>query len=350
MAVGAARQEKEPATTDVTEVAPNVIRMQLPIQFTGLGHVNMYGLLDDRGLAVVDPGMPGPTSWRAIEDRLQRGGFKLTDVHTVVVTHSHPDHFGAAQRVADISGARLVTHADFVVPWQMPLPDVIDLDGDPDADEGDPAAAPRQVPRPYAPRPPRRVRMAILAGKLFGRRFISPPKPTHRLAHGEPITLAGREWFAVHTPGHTADHLCLHDPEEGVLLCGDHVLPTITPHISGIGATEDPLAEFFRSLDRMRDLEGIKHVLPAHGHPFVDLKGRATAIKDHHGERLEKLHAAYAELGQAATVPEFMRHLFSERAWGSMAESETYAHLEHLRLLGQARTSWKDGELYYELV
>ena len=34
--------------------------------------------------------------------------------------------------------------------------------------------------------------------------------------------LAGREWQAVHTPGHTLDHLCLWDAEHGVLLSGDH--------------------------------------------------------------------------------------------------------------------------------
>ena len=44
----------------------------------------------------------------------------------------------------------------------------------------------------------------------------------------------------MHTPGHTADHLCLFDPAEGVLLSGDHVLPTITPHINGIGTLRIP--------------------------------------------------------------------------------------------------------------
>ena len=44
-----------------------------------------------------------------------------------------------------------------------------------------------------------------------------------------------------------------------------------------------------------------------------------------------------------------MQHLFAERAWGSMAESETYAHLEHLRLLGEATVTDRDGHLVYEL-
>ena len=57
------RQEAEPATDEVTEVAPNVLRSQLPISMPGLGHVNMYILIDDKGAAVVDPGVPGEESW-----------------------------------------------------------------------------------------------------------------------------------------------------------------------------------------------------------------------------------------------------------------------------------------------
>jgi len=341
------KQEQLPATTDVDEVAPGVIRMQLPIQFTGLGHVNMYGLLDDRGLAVVDPGMPGHSSWRAIEDRLRRGGFRLGDVHTVIVTHSHPDHFGGAQRIADETGARLVTHADFVVPWQVPRPDVIDLDADPGAPEGDPAAEARQVPRPFDFRPPRRVRMAILAGRVLGGRFMKAPKPTVRLAHGEPITLAGREWRAVHTPGHTPDHLCLHDAETGTLLTGDHVLPSITPHVAGFGAA-DPLERYLSALDAVAAIPGVDLALPAHGHPFHDVAGRTQAIKAHHRERLEKLQEVASAIGPA-TMQTFMQHLFPRRHWGMMATSETFAHLEHLRQSHQARRYLRDGHLVYAL-
>jgi hypothetical protein len=49
-------------------------------------------------------------------------------------------------------------------------------------------------------------------------------------------------------------------------------------------------------------------------------------------------------------VHELMQHLFSQRAWGSMAESETFAHLEHLRLSGEANSKWVDGLLCFEVV
>ena len=115
------------------------------------------------------------------------------------------------------------------------------------------------------------------------------PQPTRRLDDAEVIRLGRRDWVAVHTPGHTGDHLCLFDPAEGVLLSGDHVLPTITPHISGLAASSDNLAEFFDALDKVSGLEGVRRVLPAHGHPFDDVVARATDIRRHHEERLDRL-------------------------------------------------------------
>ncbi len=40
-----------------------------------------------------------------------------------------------------------------------------------------------------------------------------------------------------------------------------------------------------------------------------------------------------------------MKVLFQERAWGEMAASETYAHLEHLRLIGDADARTDDEGL-----
>jgi glyoxylase-like metal-dependent hydrolase (beta-lactamase superfamily II) len=93
------KQEQEEASTDITEVAPGVLRLQLPIRLPGLGHVNCYALEDDRGVALVDPGLPGPASWAALEERLAAASIPLARVHSVIVTHSHPDHFGGASRL-----------------------------------------------------------------------------------------------------------------------------------------------------------------------------------------------------------------------------------------------------------
>ena len=89
------------------------------------------------------------------------------------------------------------------------------------------------------------------------------------------------------------------------MLSGDHVLPTITPHIGGLNPNGDPLLAFFESLDKVAAYgPDVSVVLPAHGHPFDDLAGRAKAIQEHHVERLDTLRHAAEELGRPAKVQE----------------------------------------------
>ncbi len=382
-----AKQEQEPASEEVVEVAPGVLRMQLPIWMPGLGHVNMYGLVDDRGVAVVDPGLPGPKSWRALKARLRSAGFRVRDVHTVLVTHSHPDHFGCAGRLRREAGAEVVAHRAFTT-WTMDRRSAVseaeverveeeairaaagyhgpsadespplardDTGGDPGGDSGEAAAghvgalrrlAPWGGPTPWGghhPAPPLVHRAAYRALRLL----FSPPDPTRRVVHGAPLRLAGRDWSAVHTPGHTLDHLCLWDPEHGVLLSGDHVLPTITPHIAG-SVHGDTLSAYLTTLDLVSVLPGVELGLPAHGHPFTDVPGRVEAIKGHHRERMEQLRKASIALGPTG-VAELSHEVFPRRHWGVMAESETFAHLEHLRRAGGAERWDDDGRLIYRV-
>lgn len=378
----ARKQEQEPASEEVVEVAPGVLRMQLPIWMPGLGHVNMYGLADDRGIAVVDPGLPGPRSWAALKQRLKVAGYRPRHVHTVLVTHSHPDHFGGAGRLRSLSGARVVTHHAFST-WTVkgPSPQRALSEGEarrlemeaaaaaqaldvPDAlptiDDVDPGAAvvhddteerettsmPWGAITPWGTRNPglpwkRKVMIRAL------RLLFSPPEPTDRLHHGEHLRLAGRDWFMVHTPGHTVDHLCAWDPETGTLLTGDHVLPSITPHVSGVG-NADSLRSYLATLDLVARLEGVNRALPAHGHPFDDVVGRVESIKEHHHERMELLRRASLALG-AAGVEDLSREVFPKRHWGMMAESETFAHLEHLVHAGEAERFDERGVLFYRV-
>lgn len=361
------KEEQLDASEEVTEPAPGVLRMQLPIHFTGLGHVNMYGLVDDDGIAVVDPGMPGRRSARAVVAALRRAGYRPRDVHTIVVTHSHPDHFGGAAHLARATGAEVVTHATFRAPGQPPsTPDVASLDDDlspvtgPDGDDPDapemvvrdpwtlqvPWRAPGDaVPPPELPRSLPRPLQGL--ARRLGRRYLQAPRTTRPLTDGAPIRLAGRDWFAVHTPGHTADHLCLHDPENRLLLAGDHVLPTITPHISGLGCGRDPLRQYLAALQAVARLD-VDLALPAHGNPFTGLAERTRQIGEHHDRRLERLREISAAEGPS-TVEAFSRALFPPAQWGLMAESEVFAHLEHLRLDGSARAWRHDGALVYDL-
>jgi glyoxylase-like metal-dependent hydrolase (beta-lactamase superfamily II) len=378
------KQEQESPSEEVIEVAPGVLRMQLPIWMPGLGHVNMYGLVDERGLAVVDPGLPGPQSWKALKSRLKTAGYRVGDIHTVVVTHSHPDHFGGAGRIAREANAELVTHHSFStwtvkgpsaqralsehearraemeaaavaqsvdrLPEELPTiaqaaPDDPDVVHD-DTEAEEATAMKWGRPTPWGtknPGPPLKRRIMIRAMRVL----FTPPNPTKRVHHGDRLRLAKRDWFAIHTPGHTVDHLCLFDPETGSLLCGDHVLPTITPHVSGVQKS-DSLKSYLATLDLVAQLDGVQLGLPAHGHPFTDVPGRVKSIKEHHEERMELLRSASIAIGPA-TVAALSREVFPKRHWGVMAESETFAHLEHLVHAGHAERYEEGDRLLYRV-
>lgn len=345
------KAERRPADSSVTELAPGVYRAQLPIDFTGLGHVNMYVFEDERGLAVTDPGLPNDRSWNAIVDRLRQLGAGLERVHTIVVTHSHPDHFGGAGRLAEQSGADIVAHHEFRVFWLAETyPDVVEAVPltDPHAVTGEEMVRQLGAQAEWTERsfPPTVDQQAAVGATPELRRRYGAPVPARRVGDGDALRLARRNWRVVATPGHTADHICLHS-DDGLLVAGDHVLPEITPHIGGL-QFQDAVREYLTSLDRVRDLSPTTLVLPAHGEPFTDLADRVATIKLHHRDRLERLLAIAEAIG-LAPVDAYSRELFPERYWGLMAESETYAHLEHLRITGRMRRSRPGSELLFAL-
>lgn len=373
---GSPRQERLPARDTVDEVAPGVGRIQLPLMIPGLGHVNCYLLEDRRGVTLIDPGMPDPTSHAVLVRRLESIGIRPERIHTVVVTHSHPDHFGGAGRLRVEHDSAVVAHRSFATPFDAdPAHDDLAeltpavehvVDGASPTCSGPvnrrlaevlfgegplPEIPPR--PTPWGEdgfRPGPGELDAMRAWDDLSKRGLLQLTPSVRVDDLEVIRLGDREWQVIHTPGHTGDHICLLDPAAGILLSGDHVLPTITPHISGLTDSTDPLAEFVTALRRVADLDGVTKVLPAHGLPFEDLRGRVDAIVGHHEDRLAQIESLAEQLGDAR-VRDYSRHLFQERSWGPMAESETYAHLEHLRHGGRmAAAVDPDGFLRYRPV
>ena len=85
------RQEREKASDEIIEVAPDVLRLQLPISLPGLSHINTYAIVGRDSVAIVDPGLPGPASWKVLKKRLAAAGIPMSRIDKVVVTHSHPD-------------------------------------------------------------------------------------------------------------------------------------------------------------------------------------------------------------------------------------------------------------------
>lgn len=89
--------------------------------------------------------------------------------------------------------------------------------------------------------------------------------PTGTLGHGDVIDLGGRRLIAVHTPGHTADSLCLFDPDRRLLFAGDTVLDSdYFVHLPGAD-----LPEFIDSLGLLSALRPDRVMVGHNLHPTV---------------------------------------------------------------------------------
>ena len=346
------------------EVTSGILRIMLPIDLPGLGHVNCYAIEDANGIALIDPGLADGVTHEVLSERLQDVGLDVADVHTAIATHSHFDHYGGIARLHTTNVGdpiHVCAHSTFGAGWHNAYDDLLieededsaTLETRTDAEVIDYLDDMSQRLRRTSPWGPKTDGFPtdLLASMSVGIAPIGPLRPptvTHAVDDGHRIELGGQSWDVVHTPGHCDDHICLWNGDLGVLFSGDHLLPHITPHISGFSAYGDPLAQFFASLGRLEDLGSSTVVLPAHGDPFADMSGRARAISEHHHGRLDRVREIGSEIGDQP-VEEYMKLLFRERSWGMMAASETYAHLEWLRSKGEAKRTAANNRLNYRL-
>ncbi len=99
--------------------------------------------------------------------------------------------------------------------------------------------------------------------------------------------IAGEGWTleAVHTPGHTSNHLCFRLAEENALFSGDHVMGWST---SVISPPDGDMAAYFASLEKL--LARDDHIYwPTHGAPITDPKPLVEAFIAHRRDREQQI-------------------------------------------------------------
>ncbi|MDQ2912110.1 MAG: MBL fold metallo-hydrolase, partial [Chloroflexota bacterium] len=125
---------------------------------------------------------------------------------------------------------------------------------------------------------------------------------------------------------------------ERILFSGDHVLPRITSNVGLYPySRDDPLGDFLGALRAVRTLP-VTRVLPAHGDPFDDLRGRVDQILAHHEERLRATLDAIGDGERDAyTVCRKLFPVLRSAHEERFALAETLAHLRYLERRGNAR-------------
>ena len=106
------------------------------------------------------------------------------------------------------------------------------------------------------------------------------------LIDGEILDADGVRLRAIHTPGHTPDHLCFHLPEERALFPGDHVMAWST---SVIAPPEGNLRQYLDALERLLALPNLAVLYPAHGEAIPTPYPRMQELLAHREERTRQL-------------------------------------------------------------
>jgi glyoxylase-like metal-dependent hydrolase (beta-lactamase superfamily II) len=268
----------------VDRLPEGVLHVELPTPFP-VGPVNCYVLLDDP-LTVVDPGMVWSDSTAQVGAALEAAGRSIGDVAQIVVTHGHPDHFGAAGWLADAADARVLC-------GRAELPKLSGL--------VERASMVDVISRLGIPDEMRTTFQSFYEGV----RDLTHPIAEERLQlldDGDLLLAGGRSWQVHVTPGHSVGHVSLFDPGTRVLLSGDHLLACITPNPVLEPDVESPdgrrrsLVEYLASLDRFVRLDPLL-VLPGHGPRFRDVPTLTRSMRHHHDSRADEILALVGRLG-----------------------------------------------------
>ena len=308
----------------LSEVVAGVFELRLPIPFED-GLVNVFVFTDGDKADLLDCGMNSEESVEAILQALEEVGARR--LRRLVVTHIHPDHYGAAGMLAGEGRADLYMHrleVPLVHPRYVELEHLVEqvrhyllINGVP-GDEAEVLSnsqrALSQVVKPAEP-----------AVQLDGAEFIEMGRHSLRV-----------EW----TPGHSPGHICLFESATGLLFAGDHILPELSPNI-GLHpqSTPDPLHDYLDGLERMVARKP-RLVLPAHGRPFADVNARVDSLVSHHRRRLEQILEIVGRDEKTAWQVALelwgpRENLYEKR----LALQEGLAHLQALAVEGRLRKS-----------
>ncbi|HEU4480789.1 MAG TPA: MBL fold metallo-hydrolase [Actinomycetota bacterium] len=323
------------------EPAPGVFRLSLPLPFPGLHQVNAY-LLAGEGMTLVDCGLYLPDDdadhgWDHVVAALAAVDVTPEDIDTLVLTHTHIDHFGMAGRLKEESGCRVLYHPN----------------GDRELELlRDPAGFAARLRDTFSSHGVAEEDLDDLTRYEDWRGFVhSLVPPDAALEDGDRFAVGGREWKAIHTPGHSISHLCLWSKDGGLLISGDHLLGSITPHIDFRGGDEDPLGDYLASLEIIEKIEP-RIVLPGHGHPFAEGAERARVTARHHERRLGAILQVVRH--QACTASQITDAIFGSTLLHfqrRLALGEALAHIRYLQARGEVeRVADEDGAVRFRKV
>jgi glyoxylase-like metal-dependent hydrolase (beta-lactamase superfamily II) len=264
-------------------VAPFVRRVlaRNPSFFTYSG-TQSYLVGTEHEVAVIDP---GPDEADHVEALIAAIG--KAKVVAICCTHTHKDHSPAAAALASATGARIYGCAPLAL-----------------SDDG---------PRMDAS-------------------FDTGYAPDGVMADSDAIGGNGWELSAVHTPGHTSNHLCYALNSSQALFTGDHVMGWSTTVVS---PPDGDMTAYMESLTKLYERSDEVY-FPAHG---AQVDKTRQFVRGMIGHRRQRENQILRLMGEGVVrIPDMVPQMYKgvdQRLWPA-AERSVLAHLIDLERKGRA--------------
>lgn len=326
------------------ELVQGIHQIKIPLPVGALDHVNVYLIEGKKGNLMIDTGWNTPEAFSTLKEELRNSGFDFKDISQIIVTHLHPDHYGLAGKIRELSGAKVALSG--IEAGMLDLR-YVNLD----------VLLKKVLHLLRSNGVPQSELSQLSEASLPVRQFVIPALPEIKLKAGEKISIEPFEFKVLLTPGHSPGHVCLYEPKRKFLFSGDHVLPEITPHI-GLHpqSGKNPLGDFLNSLKGLMELE-VNFVFPGHGPAFSGLGQRIEELLYHHERRKsavvevtqDEMKTAYQIATEIPWMPDAEAISFQDlAAWDRrLAVMETLAHLQLLVSEGKVGEVVKDDTKFY---
>jgi len=275
--------EFEPGVVD--EVAPNIRRVIAanpgPFTYTGTGTY----IIGKGNVAVIDPGPLDDDHIAALQKALE--GETVTHI---LIPHTHMDHSPAAAPLKKATGAKTYGFGPHAGGGGE---NTVEHGGDRD--------------------------------------FV----PDVTLNHGDIIEGDGWSFEAIHTPGHTSNHMCFCYREAKTLFTGDHVMGWST---SVISPPDGNMTNYMASLRLLLDRDDEVY-WPTHGPAITDPKPFVEAFIAHREAREEQImFCLKTDIRYISSMVKAMYHDVPEYLHPAAALS-VQAHLDHMIETGRVVSS-----------
>lgn len=263
--------------------------LTLPTPFP-VGPVNVYLALGDTP-TLIDTGPNDPATLTALRDQLAHYGLTFREIHQVIVTHAHVDHFGLAPQIVGESGAMVYSHArnrgwltDYDNEWMR---------------RGEfyrAVFAASGAPLEYADGAGQGLRgLSQYGSSIPSTNFVE-------IGDGDLFSLGGdhKAWRVLFTPGHAGGLVCLFESKTGALLSNDHLIrditsnPILEPPANGESERPRALVDYIASMERTAALD-VRIALPGHGEPIMDVRALVAERVAFHRSRCEVIEAHVRE-------------------------------------------------------